>query len=137
MRVNRGSRVFEGYALGKLAVYKELKVEKSVGLGPEEEFKRFVKARTETVQALNVSFMEALSKLGEKEAANNLADAARELSSAPGALHLRTLATLNDLSSDQSNTIIFAIPIEVLSAFGQQNIAKAVDKVQKLTNKDE
>ena len=33
------------------------------------------------------------------------------MSESPGALHLRTLATLNDLSSDQSNTIIFAIPI--------------------------
>ena len=54
--------------------------------------------------------------LGEKEAAANLADAAKQLSDAPGALHLRTLATLNDLSSDQSNTIIFAIPIEVLDA---------------------
>ena len=39
------------------------------------------------------------------------------MSSSPGALHLRTLATINDLSSDQSNTIIFAIPIEVLEAF--------------------
>lgn len=54
---------------------------------------------------------------GELQAANNLADAAQKLSSSPGALHLRTLSTLNDLSSDQSNTIIFAIPIEVLRAF--------------------
>lgn len=53
---------------------------------------------------------------GELEASKNLAEAARELSAAPGALHLRTLATLNDLSSDQSNTIIFAVPIEVLKA---------------------
>ena len=75
--------------------------------------------------------------VGEKEAANNLAEAARELSSAPGALHLRTLATLNDLSSDQSNTIIFAIPIEVLSAFGQQGATKAVEQIQKITKKDE
>ena len=75
--------------------------------------------------------------IGEKEAANNLAEAARELSSAPGALHLRTLATLNDLSSDQSNTIIFAIPIEVLSAFGQQGATKAVEQIQKLTKRDE
>ena len=53
---------------------------------------------------------------GEKEAADNLAKAASVLSAAPGALHLRTLSTLNDLSSDQSNTIIFAVPIEVLDA---------------------
>lgn len=54
---------------------------------------------------------------GEKEAAENLAAAAATLATTPGALHLRTLSTLNDLSSDQSNTIIFAVPIEVLRAF--------------------
>ena len=53
---------------------------------------------------------------GEVEAANNLAQAAEKMGNTPGALHLRTLATLNDLSSDQSNTVIFAIPVEVLRA---------------------
>ena len=53
---------------------------------------------------------------GEKVSAENLAYAARVMSESPGALHLRTLSTLNDLSSDQSNTIIFAVPIEVLDA---------------------
>lgn len=53
---------------------------------------------------------------GEVEAAENLSKAANMMGSTPGALHLRTLATLNDLSSDQSNTVIFAIPIEVLDA---------------------
>lgn len=53
---------------------------------------------------------------GEVEASNNLAKAAETMSKTPGALHLRTLATLNDLSSDQSNTVIFAIPIEILRA---------------------
>lgn len=54
---------------------------------------------------------------GEVQAAKNLQEAARMLSETPGALHLRTLSTLNDLSSDQSNTVIFATPIEVLRAF--------------------
>lgn len=53
---------------------------------------------------------------GEVEAAENLSKAANMMGNTPGALHLRTLATLNDLSSDQSNTIIFAVPIEVLKA---------------------
>ena len=74
---------------------------------------------------------------GEKEAADNLAAAATKLSNSPGALHLRTLATLNDLSSDQSNTIIFAIPIEVLSAFGEKNVTKAVEKVKNITKKED
>lgn len=54
---------------------------------------------------------------GEVIAAENIAKAAELLSSSPGALHLRTLSTINDLSSDQSNTVIFAIPLEVLRAF--------------------
>ena len=54
---------------------------------------------------------------GEVIAAENIAKAATILGNAPGALHLRTLQTLNDLSSDQSNTVIFATPIEVLRAF--------------------
>ena len=54
---------------------------------------------------------------GEVEAAENLARAASMLHEQTGALHLRTLNTLNDLSSDQSNTVIFAMPLEVLRAF--------------------
>lgn len=53
---------------------------------------------------------------GEVIAAENLAKAANLLSSAPGALHLRTLNSINDISSDQSNTVVFAIPLEVLRA---------------------
>ena len=43
------------------------------------------------------------------------------MATTPGALHLRTLSTLNDISSDQSNTIIFAVPIEILRAFENGN----------------
>ena len=68
---------------------------------------------------------------GEIEAANNLSEAASIMSTTPGALHLRTLSTLNDLSSDQSNTIIFAIPIEVLRAFEGSDLTKVVNKIKK------
>ncbi|HIH08989.1 MAG TPA: slipin family protein [Candidatus Diapherotrites archaeon] len=54
---------------------------------------------------------------GEVIASGNLAKAAATLSKSPGALHLRTLNTINDLSSDQSNTVIFVVPLEVLRAF--------------------
>ncbi len=62
---------------------------------------------------------------GEVMAAENMAKAAAILGRSPGALHLRTLQSLNDLSSDQSNTVVFATPIEVLKAFeGLANIGK-------------
>ena len=63
---------------------------------------------------------------GEVEAAKNLAEAANMMGNTPGALHLRTLATINVLSSDQSNTVIFALPVEVLRAL--EGIGKKNDK---------
>lgn len=72
---------------------------------------------------------------GELEASKNLAEAATTLSQAPGALHLRTLSTINDVSSDQSNTIIFAIPIEILRAFENKSDV-STDLIKKIINKD-
>ncbi|HWQ99621.1 MAG TPA: slipin family protein [Candidatus Methylomirabilis sp.] len=54
---------------------------------------------------------------GEVAAAENLRKAAEILASSSGALHLRTLNSINDISSDQSNTVVFAVPLEVLRAF--------------------
>ena len=71
---------------------------------------------------------------GEVEAAKNLAKAAETMASTPGALHLRTLSTINDVSSDQSNTIIFCIPVEVLESFRKGN-ANPVELVEKITKK--
>lgn len=51
---------------------------------------------------------------GEVVAAENLAKAAKQLSKTPGALHLRTLHSINDLSSDKSHTVIYAVPAELL-----------------------
>lgn len=71
--------------------------------------------------------------VGEVEAAKNLAEAAEIMGTSPGALHLRTLSTLNDVSSDQSNTIVFAIPLEVLRAFENKdnNVKNIVKKITK------
>jgi regulator of protease activity HflC (stomatin/prohibitin superfamily) len=62
---------------------------------------------------------------GELAASANIAQAARTLSETPGALHLRTLQSINDLSSDQSNTVVFMTPVEVLKAF--EGFAKKVE----------
>ena len=54
---------------------------------------------------------------GEVVAAVNMAKAANTLTKSQGALHLRTLQSMNDISSDRSNTIVFAVPLEILKAF--------------------
>lgn len=53
---------------------------------------------------------------GELAASENMAKAAATLAAAPGALHLRTLQSINDISSDQSNTVVYMLPVEALRA---------------------
>lgn len=63
---------------------------------------------------------------GELIASENLSLAAKKLATTPGALHLRTLQSINDLSSDQSNTTIWMIPVEGLEALkGISDMGKA------------
>lgn len=78
-----------------------------------EEMKRVIAKQAEAEREKRAVITKAE---GEVVASTNLSKAAKMLSETPGALHLRTLNTLNDVSSDQSNTIVFALPIEVLDA---------------------
>ncbi len=55
---------------------------------------------------------------GDVIASLNLQKAAKNLSKSPGALHLRTLQALNDISSDPNTKIVLAVPLEVLKAWG-------------------
>jgi regulator of protease activity HflC (stomatin/prohibitin superfamily) len=54
---------------------------------------------------------------GEFLAAQRLADAAAIINAAPGALQIRYLQALRDISSDQSRTIIFPLPMDLIAAF--------------------
>lgn len=67
-----------------------------------------------------------ISSEGEVAAAHNLAEAAQMMAATPGALHLRTLNSINDISSDQSNTVVFAVPLEVLRAV--EGLGKMMEK---------
>ena len=54
---------------------------------------------------------------GDKMAAQNLADAAKTMTSTPGGMQLRVLQTLDGLGPTPSNTIIIPIPLELLDGF--------------------
>lgn len=75
---------------------------------------------------------------GEVEASENLAKAANLMSATPGAMHLRTLSTLCDISSDQSNTVVFALPVEVLKSFEGKSLSeeKIEAVVKNINNKN-
>ncbi len=57
---------------------------------------------------------------GEFQAAQRLADASAVLSSQPAALQLRYLQTLSEISTENSSSIVFPIPIDILRRFYQQ-----------------
>ena len=56
-----------------------------------------------------------IAATGELEASQELAEAATKLAEAPGALQLRTLQTLAEVATEKNSTLIFPIPIELLS----------------------
>ena len=70
---------------------------------------------------------------GEFPTAENLEKAVKKMSNR--ALYLRTLSSLEDISFDQSNTIVFAVPMDIvkgevigMSAFAEAN--KAIKKTK-------
>lgn len=79
-----------------------------------EEMKRVIGKQAEAEREKRAIIIKAE---GEVIAADNMAKAAGILAGSVGALHLRTLQSINDISSDKSNTIVFALPLEVLRAF--------------------
>jgi regulator of protease activity HflC (stomatin/prohibitin superfamily) len=52
--------------------------------------------------------------LGEKEAAETLADAAGLLEAHPAAIQLRMLQTMTEVAAEQNSTLIFPLPMELL-----------------------
>ncbi|MBC7221934.1 slipin family protein [Candidatus Bipolaricaulota bacterium] len=53
---------------------------------------------------------------GELQAAEKLREAAAIMQQSPGALQLRYLQTLTEISAEKTNTIVFPIPLEILQA---------------------
>ena len=97
-----------------------------------EEMKRVIAKAAEAEREKEAILTKAK---GEVEASKNLAIAAQTMSSTPGAMHLRTLSTINDISSDQSNTIIFCLPIEVLEAIKGKSVDSS-ELIKKISKKD-
>jgi len=55
---------------------------------------------------------------GDRDAAVNLALAAKTMAESPGAMQLRTLQTIDGLGPTASNTVVLAVPIDVLQSAG-------------------
>jgi regulator of protease activity HflC (stomatin/prohibitin superfamily) len=78
-----------------------------------DDLKRTMAKEAEAEREKRAILIRASAELAASE---NMSLAADRLAGSPGALHLRTLQSINDLSSDQSNTTIWMVPIEGLEA---------------------
>ncbi|MFH0984035.1 MAG: SPFH domain-containing protein [Candidatus Omnitrophota bacterium] len=56
---------------------------------------------------------------GDRDAAANLALAAKTMAESPGAMQLRTLQTIDGLGPTASNTVVLAVPINIMDAVDQ------------------
>lgn len=76
-----------------------------------EELKKMMsrQASAEREKRANITKAE-----GDKEASINLAAAARTMAESPGAMQLRTLQTIDGLGPTASNTVVLAVPIELM-----------------------
>ena len=74
----------------------------------------------------------AVQAEAELEASHKLREAALNMGD-PNAMQLRVLSTLNDISKDQSNTLILALPLETMGSIGIQGVASlaAIKKKEK------
>ena len=61
---------------------------------------------------------------GEAQASQRLAEAARILSTEPAALQLRYLQTLAEIATENSSSIVFPIPIDILRPFYEMSVLK-------------
>lgn len=95
-----------------------------------ESLKRTMSKQAEAEREKRAKIIDAE---GELLASEKLAQAAGMLATTPGALHLRTLQSINDISSDQSNTTIWMVPVETLRAIDGLNnlLPKIAEKMSK------
>jgi len=56
---------------------------------------------------------------GDRDASANLALAAKTMAESPGAMQLRTLQTIDGLGPTASNTVVLAVPVNIMDALDQ------------------
>ena len=83
------------------------------------DMKRAFAVQAEAVRESKAVLIKAKAEL---EASTMLSKAAENMKD-PNAMQLRILSTINDVSKDQSNTIILALPLETLRSAGIQGVA--------------
>ena len=76
-----------------------------------------VRALAKQAEAERERRAKVIHAIGEAEAADKLAEAAKILSSQDQAVQLRYLQTLVEIAGDKSSTIVFPVPVDVFDKF--------------------
>ena len=74
-----------------------------------------IRAMAKQAEAERTRRAKVIHAEGERQAAAMLVEAARELSADPRAIQLRYLQTLSDISSEKSSTIVFPLPLDLIT----------------------
>jgi regulator of protease activity HflC (stomatin/prohibitin superfamily) len=59
---------------------------------------------------------------GELQASDELSQAAETLSKNPASLQVRSLQTVLELGADQNSTVVFPLPVDILTPFLQRSV---------------
>ncbi len=78
-----------------------------------EDLKRLMSRQASSEREKRATIIKAE---GDRLAADNLAKAAEIMAKMPGAMQLRTLQTIDGLGPTASNTVVIAVPIEIMDA---------------------
>ncbi|MGH8166525.1 MAG: SPFH domain-containing protein, partial [Woeseiaceae bacterium] len=73
-----------------------------------------IRAIAQQAEAERARRAKVINAEGEKQAADQLAEAARILGGEKQALQLRYLQTLKEVANERSNTIIFPLPLDLI-----------------------
>jgi regulator of protease activity HflC (stomatin/prohibitin superfamily) len=74
-----------------------------------------VRAIAQQAEAERTRRAKVIHAEGEQQAAEKLLEAARMLAQQPEAMQLRFLQTLSSIAGDKSNTIVFPVPVDVIT----------------------
>ena len=78
-----------------------------------------IRAMAKQAEAERQRRAKVINAMGELEASENILKAANELAKNPQAIQLRYLQTLNDISSDKTNTIVFPFSLDLNKLIGK------------------
>ena len=83
-----------------------------------EDLKRLMSRQASSEREKRATIIKAE---GDRMAAENLAKAAKIMATTPGAMQLRTLQTIDGLGPSPSNTVILAIPVDLMDTLSSLN----------------